>query len=62
MKTKIQTRDLIAVPVWALALKLDMLALKIGGEWTAQMFLDERNKISKKLNVCWTAIQKRIKD
>lgn len=39
-------RDLLAVPFWALATLLDYLAVTIGSKWTAQMYLDQLQKLS----------------
>ena len=38
---KIQFRDFLAVPFWALALLFDWLAVTIGGVWTAEMFVEQ---------------------
>lgn len=42
-------RDMLAVPFWALAMGLDRIALTIGGEWTARMFLETIERQSKAL-------------
>ena len=44
MKTKIQFRDLLALPVWILANRLERLALAIGGKFTARMILGAYEK------------------
>jgi hypothetical protein len=38
-------RDIIAVPFWAIALVLDLVAVTIGGSWTAKLI---RTKINEK--------------
>lgn len=34
-------RDLLAVPFWSIAQYFDLLALSIGGKWTARLYLEE---------------------
>ena len=33
-------RDILAIPFWVLSMGLDRIALIIGGEWTAKMFIE----------------------
>ena len=43
-------RDLLAVPFWALAQKLELLALNVGGKWTAKLIVDSIVDSYKKFN------------
>jgi len=40
-----RVRDLLAVPFWYLAQVFEMLALRIGGAWTAVLFLETYSRI-----------------
>ena len=40
-------RDLLAVPFWALATILDLIAVTIGGTWTSEMYTEQTKRLSK---------------
>lgn len=42
-------RDMLAIPFWSLAMVLDWIAVVIGGEWTAKMFLETIERQNKTL-------------
>jgi len=40
--SSIGIRDFLAVPFWAIAIVFDWLAVKVGGRWTAEMYVGQQ--------------------
>lgn len=42
---KFKIRDILAVPFWALSQLLEYISILIGGEWTANMILEQHEEL-----------------
>lgn len=54
---KFTTRDLLAIPFWYLAQTFEKFSIKIGGVWTANMYLKQEIEIGEKIKQ-WMIVSK----